>query len=185
MLAGLKRRPNVRLASIKTVLYNGSVDRHKARQSASSAAKLGSREPLKVRTRWSCSWRGFQIRCTERNEMPTALAMAGRSTGSSGVAGWCRSALPRALVCVGKSAFRRACKSCRATTLQPNFGGALLPSPSYRSADANVRRDPLRRFPGGRGENNARPFDILPRLVAVINNRLQPFPVGNADDHTY
>jgi hypothetical protein len=26
---------------------------------------------------------------------------------------------------------------------------------------------------------------MLPRLVAVPANRLQPFPVGSADDHTY
>ena len=53
------------------------------------------------------------------------------------------------------------------------------------AAHADARRDPLRRFPRGRGENNARPFDMLPWLVAVTANRLQPFPVGSADDHTY
>ena len=67
----------------------------------------------------------------------------------------------------------------------PNLGVALLPAPYCRSADADARRDPLRRFPLGLVENNARPFDMLPRLVAVTDNRLQPFPVGNADDHTY
>ena len=40
------------------------------------AAKLGSRERLKVRMRWSFSWCAWQMRCTERSEMPTALAIA-------------------------------------------------------------------------------------------------------------
>ena len=40
------------------------------------AAKLGSRERLKVRMRWGCSWCSCQMRCTERSEMPTALAIA-------------------------------------------------------------------------------------------------------------
>jgi hypothetical protein len=53
----------------------------------------------------------------------------------------------------------------------PNLGVALLPAPYRRSADADARGDPLRRFPRGRGENNARPLDMLPRLVAVTNNR--------------
>ena len=60
----------------------------------------------------------------------------------------------------------------------PNFGVALLPAPYCRPADTDARRDPLRRFPRGRGENDARPFDMLPRLVAVTANRLQPFPIG-------
>jgi hypothetical protein len=67
----------------------------------------------------------------------------------------------------------------------PNLGVALLPAPYRRSADADARRDLLRRFPLGRGENNARPFHMLPRLVAVTANCLQPFPVGSADDDTY
>jgi hypothetical protein len=67
----------------------------------------------------------------------------------------------------------------------PNLGVALPPAPYRRSADADARRDPLRRFPFGRGENNARPFHLLPRLVAVTDNRLQPFPVGSTDDHKY
>ena len=67
----------------------------------------------------------------------------------------------------------------------PNLGVALLPAPYCRSADADARRDPLRRFPLGRSENNARPFHMLPRSVAVTDNRLQPFPVSSADDHTY
>ena len=67
----------------------------------------------------------------------------------------------------------------------PNLGVALLSAPYCRSADADARRDPLRRLPRGRGENNARPFDMLPRLVPVTDIRLQPFPVGGADNHTY
>ena len=67
----------------------------------------------------------------------------------------------------------------------PNLGVALLPAPYRRSANADARRDPLRRFLLGRGKNDARPFNMLPRLVAVTDKRLQPFPVGSADDHTY
>ena len=44
--------------------------------SVSLAAKPGSRERLKVRMRWGCSWCACQMRCTERNVLPTASAMA-------------------------------------------------------------------------------------------------------------
>jgi hypothetical protein len=30
-----------------------------------------------------------------------------------------------------------------------------------------------------------RPFHMFPRLVALTDNRLQPFQVGGADAHTY
>ena len=44
--------------------------------SASLAAKLGSRERLKVRSRCGCKLCARQMRCTEPSEMPTALAIA-------------------------------------------------------------------------------------------------------------
>jgi hypothetical protein len=40
------------------------------------AAKLGSRERLKVRCRCGCSLCARQMRCTEHTEMPIALAIA-------------------------------------------------------------------------------------------------------------
>jgi len=52
----------------------------------------------------------------------------------------------------------------------PGLGVALLPAPYRRSADTGVRRDPLRRFPLGRGENDARPFHMLAPLGAVTAN---------------
>jgi hypothetical protein len=67
----------------------------------------------------------------------------------------------------------------------PGLGVALLPTPYRRSAGTGARRDPLRRFPLGRGENDARPLHMFPQLVAVTHNRLQPFPVRRAGDHTY
>ena len=39
-------------------------------------AKLGSREPLKVRNWCGCSLCACQMRCTEPSEMPVALAIA-------------------------------------------------------------------------------------------------------------
>jgi len=39
------------------------------------AAKLGSHERLKVRSRCGCSLSAWQMRCTEPSEMPTALAI--------------------------------------------------------------------------------------------------------------
>src|SRR5262244_1082041 len=56
----------------------------------------------------------------------------------------------------------------------PGLGVALLPAPYRRAADSGVRRDPLRRFSLGRGENDARPVHMLSQLVAVTRNRLQP-----------
>src|ERR1700726_3381405 len=44
--------------------------------SVSLAAKLGSRERLKVRSRCGCSLCARQMRCTEPTEMPMALAIA-------------------------------------------------------------------------------------------------------------
>jgi hypothetical protein len=44
--------------------------------SLSLAAKLGSRERLKVRSRYGCNLCFRQMRCTEPTEMPMALAMA-------------------------------------------------------------------------------------------------------------
>jgi hypothetical protein len=43
--------------------------------SVSLAAKLGSRERLKVRSRCGCSLCARQMRCTEPSEMPMALAI--------------------------------------------------------------------------------------------------------------
>ena len=44
--------------------------------SAIFSANRGSRERLKLRTRWGWSWCACQMRCTERSEMPAALAIA-------------------------------------------------------------------------------------------------------------
>ncbi len=38
--------------------------------------KSGSFERLKVRIRWGCRLKAAQMRCIERSEMPTALAIA-------------------------------------------------------------------------------------------------------------
>ena len=44
--------------------------------SVSLAAKLGSRERLKLRSRCGCNWCARQMRYTEPSEMPMALAIA-------------------------------------------------------------------------------------------------------------
>src|SRR5215813_8167611 len=44
--------------------------------SVSLAVKLGSRERLKVRKRCGCNLCARQMRCTEPNEMPMAVAIA-------------------------------------------------------------------------------------------------------------
>jgi hypothetical protein len=44
--------------------------------STSFSAKAGSCERLKLRTRCGWSWCASQMRCTERSEMPAALAIA-------------------------------------------------------------------------------------------------------------
>jgi len=70
-------------------------------------------------------------------------------------------------------------------TLDPRFGEAPLPAPHRRPADAEALGNPLRRSPTGRSEHDARALDILLPLIAVGHNRLQPFLVRSADDHTY
>ena len=44
--------------------------------STSLSANCGSRDRLKLRTRCGWSWCACQMRCTERSEMPAALAIA-------------------------------------------------------------------------------------------------------------
>src|SRR6478672_6250260 len=100
--------------------------------SVSLAAKLGSRERLKVRSRCGCSLCARQMRCTEPTEMPMALAIARPVQWVA----WCGGAVQvnattRAVV----RRDRRLAGLARLVvqqTLDPALGEALLPPPYRR-----------------------------------------------------
>src|ERR1700737_4809028 len=136
--------------------------------SESLAAKLGSRERLKVRSRWGCSLCARQMRCTEPSEMPVALAIARPVQWVA----WCGgsvqvSVTTRAVVSAAIGGLPGLRVLSRSRPFNPALGKALLPAPHGRPADADALRHPLRRVPIRRGEHDARPFDVLARPVAV------------------
>ena len=154
--------------------------------SASLVAKLGSRECMKVRMRLRL----------QLIDLPDALHRAQRDAdrlrhGSAGPMGRLvrrSGAGERDHPCCGLRCNRRFAGLAGLVAQQafnPGLGVALLPAPYRRSADADAGRDPVCRFPLGTGQNDARSVHILPRLVALTDNRLQPVPVRSADDHTY
>ncbi len=65
-------------------------------------------------------------------------------------------------------------------TLDPALGEALLPSPHGQPADADALRHPLRR-----GEYDARPLDLLARVIAVGDDRCQLLAFRGAQHHKY
>ena len=154
--------------------------------SASLAAKRGSRERLKVRRRCGCSLCARQMRCTELSEMPAALAIARPVQWVA----WCSgcvqvSATTRAVVFRRERRFARLAGFVAQQTFNPGLGKALLPPPYRRPADADALRHPRRRVSIGRGEHDARPFDVLARPVAVGRDRRQLLALRSAHNHTY
>src|SRR6478752_6411567 len=126
--------------------------------SVSLAAKPGSRERLKVRSRCGCSLCARQMRCTEPTEMPMALAIVRLVQWVP----WC-----------GGSA-----------QVNPHLGKALLPSPYRRPAAPETLRYPLRRMPIRRGEHDPRPLDMLAWAVAVGRDCCQLLTLRRAHNHT-
>src|SRR5215469_3214422 len=142
--------------------------------SASLTAKLGSRERLKVRSRCGCSLCLRQMRCTLPTEMPMALAIARPVQWVA----WCGgsvqvSATTRAVVFRRDRRLAGLAGLVPQQTFDPGLGKALLPPPYRRPADPDALCHPLRRVPIRRGEHNARPLDVLARLVAVGRDRDQ------------
>src|SRR5438270_11037683 len=111
--------------------------------SVSLAAKLGSRERLKVRSRCGCNWCARQMRCTEPTEMPIALAIARPVQWVV----WCGGsvhvkATTRAVVSAAIGAFAGLAGLVAQQTRDPALGKALLPSPHRRPADPDAVRPP-------------------------------------------
>src|SRR6266849_5900281 len=154
--------------------------------SLSLAAKLGSRDRLKVRRRCGCRWCARQMRCTEPSASPIALAIARPVQWVA----WCGgsvqvSATTRAVVsaAIGAVPGLRVLSRNRPSTpasakrcCQRHTVGRLTP---------DALRNPLRRSPIGGGEHDARPLHVFLPLVAVGHDRFQSFPVHRADDHIY
>src|SRR5436305_5980321 len=154
--------------------------------SVSLAAKLGSRERLKVRRRCGCSLCARQMRCTEPTEMPIALAIARPVQWVA----WCGGAVHvNATTCAVVSAAIGA------------FPGLRVLSRNRPSTPLSAKRcchrhtvgrltpmlcaHPLRRMPIRRGEHDARPLDMFARPVAVSRNRRQPLALCSAQYHTH
>ena len=112
--------------------------------STSLAAKLGSRECLKLRSRCGCSLCARQMRCTEPSEIPMACHRPAAPMGR----------LMRRLAAGQRHHPRRGFRGNRRLaglaglfakqTFNPALGKALLPAPHGRPADADTLRHPLR-----------------------------------------
>src|SRR5215472_6920137 len=153
--------------------------------STSLAAKRGSRECLKVRSRCGCSLCARQMRCTEPSEMPMALAIARPVQWVA----WCGgsvqvSATTRAVVSAaigGLPGLRVLSRSRPSTPLsakrccQRHTVGRLTPTlcatrcADCRSAEASTMC----------------PLDVLARPVAVGCDRRQLLAIRGAQNHTY
>jgi len=153
--------------------------------SVSLAAKLGSRERLKVRSRCGCSLCACQMRCTEPSEMPMVLAIARpvQWVAWCGGSGQVSATTPAAVsAAIGALPGLRVLSR---NTGDPALGKALLPSPHCRPAEADALRHPLRRVPIRRGEHNLRALDVFARPIAVRRYRCQlPALRGAQTTHT-
>ena len=149
--------------------------------STSLSANRGSRERLKLRTRCGWSWCASQMRCTERSEMPAALAIGAAGPVRRFVRRLAAGQRHHARHGLGRD--RRLAGLARLVAQQAVdalLGEALLPAPDHRPADADLRCDLLHRPAACRGENDLRPFDMLALPVAIRRDRLQPLPVQRA-----
>src|SRR5438445_13079183 len=122
--------------------------------SLSLAAKLGSRERLKVRSRWGGNLCARQMRCTEPSQTPVALAIARPVQWVA----WCGGAVQvNATTCAVVAAAIGALPGLqvlsRSTPSTSHLGKALLPAPPRPPAEADAVRHPLGRVPIRRGDH--------------------------------
>ena len=154
--------------------------------SASLAANCGSRDRLKVRTRCGWSWCACQMRCTERSEMPAALAIArpvqcvASCGGSAQVSATTRATVSAAIGGLPglrvlsrsrpstPSSAKRCCQRQTIGRLTPSCVATCCTGP--RSADAST--------------TCARSTCFCGRLRSVVD-RLQPLPIRRAQEHAY
>ena len=129
-----------------------------------------------MRTRCGCNPCPFQMRRTEDGLIPTALAIAGAVQWVASCGGaWLVRATTRSMVAAGKGGMREGRVLSR---VSPNslVHEALLPAPDHGFALAHSASDGGRAFAVSGQNNDPRPPDVLPRAVAIPDDRLADAP---------
>ena len=83
---------------------------------------------------------------------------------------------------------RRLSRLSRLVPQQPVcafLGEALLPAPNHRTTDAQALSHRLHRAALRRHKHDLRTFHVLPRPIAVGDDRLKPMSIRRTQDHTY